>query len=250
MRKKWINNSNTTGRLHRAPRLVCLFVGGMTLAMGGCDTQPIFLPGSGGSDFGTIDDQKGNTYKITEQAGNTVRVDVEGVDGSFTFTIDSDGRLTNVTSEDGSLIDFDYSTNGQVRISGTGTFGGQQVPFDTIVQIDALPGGKLSNRSAESDAPFLVCAILDSFCDGLEDLISQWLPLVLDDLINDNLPTVLQEAGLDPNLITEFPTGDFVVDGIIRFAAGAAIDAKLKPVRDFCVQWQLMRLLDRTPCDG
>lgn len=249
MGKKWINNSNTTGRLHRAPRLVCLFVGGMTLAMGGCDTQPIFLPGSGGSDFGTLDDQKGNTYKITEQSDNTIRVDVEGVDGSFTFTIDADGRLTNVTAEDGSLIDFDYSTNGQVRISGTGTFGGQQVPFDTIVQIDALPGGKLSNRSAESDAPFLVCAILDSFCDGLEDLIAQWLPLVLDDLINDNLSMVLQEAGLDPDTITEFPTGSDFFDGLIRFAAGAAIDAKLKPVRDFCAHWQLLRLLEISACD-
>lgn len=226
-----------------------LFITGATLLIGGCATQPVFIPGSG-SAFGTIDDQQGNTFKIVEQANNSVRVEVEGVDGSFTFTIDADGRLTNVTSSDGSQIDFAYLSNGQVRISGTGTFAGQQAPFDTIVQLNNLPGAKILNRSQSSGDPFLICVIIDSFCNSLEDLIAQWLPLVLDDLIAENLPTALQEAGLDPNTITTFPTESDFVNGLIRLGAQAAINAKLKPVRDFCAHWQLLRLLEISACDA
>ncbi len=248
MRTKWIRNSNQTDCFHRVPRCFCLFVAGMALAMGACSTQAVFMPGSG-SEFGTIDDQQGNTFKIVEQADNTVRVEVEGVDGNFSFTIDADGRLTNVTAADGSQINFAYLANNQVRISGTGTFGGQQVPFDVTVDIDNLPGAKLINRQQSSGAPFLICVIIDSFCDALEDLIAQWLPLVLDDLINENLPLVLQGVGLEPFAYMTFPTDNVATNGLLRFAAQVFIDAKLKPVRDFCAHWTLLRLLGISVCD-
>lgn len=231
------------------PHLACCALALLAPGLGGCTTQAVFLPGSGGSDFGTIDDQQGTTFKINPQADNTVRVDVEGLDGDVTFTIDADGRLTNIMLANGSNINFDYLANNRVRISGIGTFGGQQGPFDITVDISSLPRSKLLNRDQATGDPFIVCVIIDSFCDALEAFIAEWLPLVLDELIAENLPQVAAQAGIELPDGFVFPSGNPLIDGGLRFAAQVVIDEQLKPVRDFCAHWTLLRLLEISACD-
>lgn len=220
-----------------------------------CSTQPVFLPGTGGSEFGTIDDQQGNTYKITELAGDSIRVDAEGVGGDLTFTFDSDGRLTNITSPDGSNINFNHQANGTIQVSGTGTFEGQQTSFNFTITPGNSAKQKHSNDAAAS-APFVVCAIIDAFCNDLEAIIAELLPPLIDEFINDNLPALITEFNkqsfipIPEGVFTSFPTGVGAFDDFVRNQARQRIEPLLAPVREFCARWQLLRLLEISACDA
>ncbi|MFQ5502526.1 MAG: hypothetical protein ACE5EQ_09540 [Phycisphaerae bacterium] len=185
-----------------------------------------------------------------DQADSTVRVEVEGVDGNFTFSLDPDGRLTNVTAADGSDLNFGYLPNNRIRISGIGTFQGQQVLFDITVDAKNLPPSKLLNRASGSGDLFLVCSIIDSFYDSLEDLIAQWLLPMLDELIVENLSLVTAQFGVPLPDDFVFPSGMDFNDNGLRSIARAMIDEKLNPVRNFCAYWQLLRLLEISTCDA
>lgn len=245
----------TTRSLRWRLRHWSLFIAGTTLLTSGCATQPTFIPGSG-SVFGTIDDQQGNTYKITQLADNSVNVVAGGVEGDLSFAFDPDGKLMNLAAPDGSNINFNHQTIGMVAVSGIGVFEGQQFPFGFSFSFGNQGGSKVLNRSQSTGDPFLVCAIIDSFCDGLEQLIVELLPPLIDAFINENLPALIAEFNkqsfipIPEGVVTQFPTGIEPVDDFIRAEAMKRIDPLLAQARNFCAQWQLLRLLEISACDA
>lgn len=223
----------------------------------GCSTQPTFTPGSGGSDFGSIYDPAGNTYRIFEQEDGSVRVEAQGIDGDMVFTIDEEGRLTNITLEDGSEIDFQHQGNGTAVVTGNGLYGGQPVSFNFVIDVPD-PSAKLMNRAQSTGDPFIVCVIIDLVCESLEDLIAELLPPMLDIIIDENLPAIIEETGLglflpalgiDPATV-RFPTGNADIDDRVRARAMEYVEPHLQQARNFCAHWQLLRLLEISACDG
>lgn len=229
---------------------------GAALLMAGCATQPVFIPGIG-SVFGTIDDQQGNTYKITQLSDNSVRVEAEGPNGDLTFTFDSDGNLTNITAADGTNINFTQQADGSILVSGIGVFDGQQFPLGFSFDPSNSSSAKLWDRAQASGDPFIVCLIIDLFCDSLEDIIADVLPPLIDEFINDNLPTLIGEFNntvpsflqLPVNAITSFPTGIEAFDNFVREQARMRVDPLIAQARNFCAHWQLLRLLEISACD-
>ncbi len=232
---------------------------GIWLALGpvfglvGCSTQPTFLPGNGLNEVGTISDPAGNTYKIVRNAGDTVSVAAEGVDGDLTLTIDEEGRITRIGLDDGSHIDFQYAENGTAVVSGTGTFGGETVSFAFPITAPSSSTGKVMNRAQSTGDPFLVCIAIDLVCENLEELIASFLPDLIDAIIAENLPMLIREYNktafvpLPESL--PYPTGIAVVDNYIRTEVNAQIQPYLQQARNFCAHWQLLRLLEISACD-
>lgn len=228
---------------------------GAALLMAGCATQPVFIPGIGAV-FGTVDDQQGNTYKITQLSNNSVRVDAEGTEGDLTFIFDSAGNLTNITAADGTNISFTHQANGTVNVSGIGVFDGTQFPIGFSFTPGSSSSAKLKNDANADGDPFIVCLIIDLFCDSLEDLITDFLPPMIDEFINDNLPAIIAEFNkqsfipIPQGVITQFPTGIENLDDFIREKARERVDPLIAQARNFCAHWQLLRLLEISACDA
>ncbi len=230
--------------------LVPLFVGV------GCSTQPVFEAGLGGSDFGTITAPDGAKYQITENADDTVRVEVESPGGNLFFSFGSDGKLTNITLADGTDLDFEQQSNGTVQVTGVGMFMGTQIPIN--FNVNPANSAKKKGMDAASGDPFIVCIIIDNFCESLEELIAVLLPPLIDAVIDANLPMIIDDLGLTPILFVldidpstlSFPTGNPDLDGPIRAEAMRQVEPKLVELRNFCAHWQLLRLLEISVCDA
>lgn len=222
-----------------------------------CQTQPTFVPGVGGADFGTIAAPNGSNFKIIEQSDDTIRVEVEGTADGLVFTIDPDGNLTGVENADGTNIAFAKQQNGTVVVSGVAVFEGMQIPVNFTVD-PSNPSGRAKSLAAASGDPLIVCLIIDAFCENIEELIAEVLPAMIDVFIDANLPSIIEELGLKPLLdillidINElsFPTGNAQLDDPIRAEAQRRVEPLLAEVRNFCAHWQLLRLLEISVCDA
>ncbi|MCB9852532.1 MAG: hypothetical protein H6819_05515 [Phycisphaerales bacterium] len=225
------------------------------LVVVGCQTQPTFIPGAGGSDFGTIAAPDGTNFKIIEQSDDTIRVEVDTADG-LVFTIDPDGMLTGIENSDGTNIDLTKQSNGTFLVSGVAVFEGMQLPISFTID-PANPSARAKDLAAASGDPLIVCLIIDAFCENLEEIIAELLPPLVDVFIDANLPEIIQELGLKPILDLflvdindlSFPTGFSQIDDPIRAEANRRIEPMLVEVRNFCAHWQLLRLLEISVCD-
>lgn len=202
---------------------------GLGVVLAGCPAttpQPTFTPGTGGSDFGSVNNGQGTNFQIQTDAEGGGKV-VADTGGEFSF--DGQGRVTNVVSADGSKLDVEYKDDGSASVSGDTKVAGQDVNFAFEVDPGVLPNGRLIDPQAQTINT--LCDVITSFCNNLERFIAAIVPVIRERLI--------AQAGVDPNSIT---------GGVVVFGIDATINDYVNQAREFCAAWQLLILVDLDPC--
>jgi hypothetical protein len=235
----------------RIPMLLVLGVW-LALAMAGCPgtsgttgPTPTFTLGATDSQFGTANDESGNTYDIALADNGDVEIMARGNNGNVTFTIDAQGRVTSATGEEGGQLNLDYQNDGSVNVSGMILIDGVLENFAGTIPAGLLPTAKVNAAgkhllTASVDDPFVVCVAIDAFCD--------LLPVLIDEVINVVSQQLLEELGLKTLVDTlllgqefQFPTGLVLIDDPLRQAVREKFPIIVQ-VEGFCTIWELLEL--------
>lgn len=224
----------------------------LSLSMAGCPgtsgttgPTPTFTLGATEAQFGTADDQSGNTYDIALADSGDVEITARGSNGNVTFTLDGQGRVTSATGQEGGQLDLDYQNDGSVNVTGMILIDGVLETFSGTIPAGLLPTAKLNMAGKEFltaavDDPFVVCVAIDAFCD--------LLPVLIDEVINVVAQQLLEELGLKTLVDTlllgqefQFPTGLVLIDDPLRQAVREKFPIIVQ-VEGFCTIWELLEL--------
>lgn len=181
--------------------------------------DPSFMAGSGGSEFGTIDDGKGTTFKITA-LGDGFEMTSNGAAGNADYEVDGQGRLTYIETDsvEARLI---YNADGSTSVSGSIELETGEKTFDGVI-----PAGTIKVRS-RSQGQGSVCGAVDFFCTNL-DAVLLYVEAAL-----------LRQAGYQDN-----PNNDFAINianGVIELAVSRAMGKVTGPAQAFCGVWPEIR---------
>jgi hypothetical protein len=209
---------------------------GVGLVLAGCGGQapapPSFTPGSGGSDFGTLNDGKGANFQIQSSGDRPTKVTKSDGSGTSSFEFDDQGRIVNLTANDQSKIDLTYKEDDSAEGSATGVkVLGQDLgdfTFD-LPPGSAPPTAKAIIVQAQDD---------DEICARISVTCSNVVPFV-----NNTLRPIAVQRVLDFVAANEIP----IPEALVVNAVNNVIDSYLDQVIDFCESWDFLLTIEN-PC--
>jgi hypothetical protein len=208
-------------------------LGVLLAVLAGCPgilPEASFAPGDGEDDFGTLDDGLGNRFQIAPDAGNGFQVAAEGVQGDGGFVVDEFGRLSQLTTPGGSVLNVRYLEDGSIRLSGFVILLGQAFDFDVIVPAEDVP---IQIVDDDPGVEQTTCVSIDNFCVATQEFLDVLLPLAKESL--------LQLAGV--------PSGNNLQDAVLIGVIDSLLSDAVGQVDNFCDGWDNLTLMSGAPCE-